>query len=256
MYFLYRWWGRYRVVVVLTLLCIALAWSIRRTEGAGIVELYRLMTLPVQPNTAKQEQLINARTWELQQRLQELEARNQALQSLLEDPQIQQDRAISAAVIGRSADHWWHQITLGRGSQDGIQVGAVVAAPGGLVGRVTQVSPHTSRVLLVSDPSSRLGVTISRSRRMGILRGQDERVGRIDFFEKDPDVREGDIVVTSTLSRLFPPGVPVGQIQELQLDAASGPQAVVEFSVPIANLEWVSIYLDGQTSEALVTSEP
>lgn len=256
MYFLYRWWDRYRVLLAVALLSLGAAWGIRETQGAGVLELYRFVTLPFQPDLARQEQLLNARTWELQQRLVELESQNQSLRQLLGQKVLQQEQAIAAPVIGRSADHWWQQIFLGRGRADGLQPGAVVVAPGGLVGRVTELSAHTSQVLLITDPTSRIGVTVGRSRRMGILRGQAGNQAVVEFFEKDPNIRAGDVVVTSALSSLFPAGLPVGRIKSLQLDQSSSPQAVVELSVPIGDLEWVTVYLDDQASQSQTMVSP
>jgi rod shape-determining protein MreC len=256
MYFLYRWWDRYRVVLALTLVSVGAAWSIRLTQGASLLELYRWIALPFQPDVAQQEQLINARTWELQQRLAELETQNQNLRQLLDEPVLKQGRAIAAPIIGRSADHWWQQITLGRGRQEGLKIGSIVVAPGGLVGRITSMSSHTSRVLLVTDPTSHIGVILSRSRQMGILRGQAGKQAVIDFFEKDPDVRPGDVAITSSLSSLFPASLPVGRVKSLVLNQTSSPKAVIELSAPISNLEWVTVYLNDQASKTLVSPNP
>jgi rod shape-determining protein MreC len=253
MYFLSRWWRRSWVALGLALLGLGAAWSIRQTEGTIILELYRLVMLPTQADGQKQEQLLQAETWSLQQQVAELEAQNQALRTLLAQPKLQQEEAIATPLIGRSADDWWQQVILGKGQAAGIKVGSTVLAPGGLVGRVTKVTPHTSRVLLVSDPSSRIGVTVTRSRHMGILHGQANNYAVIDFFEKDPDVRIGDTIVTSSLSRLFPSGVPIGRVKSLNLEKAYNPQAVVEFTVPIGNLEWVSVQLNDQTAKPLVS---
>ncbi len=232
------------------------AWTVRQTQGELLSELYRWMTLPFQGSPAKQQQLINAKTWELQQTITDLKAQNQNLKTLLKQPVIKQNVAIATPVIGRSADHWWQQIIVGQGSKAGISEGAVVLAPGGLVGRITHVTNHTSRVLLITDPNSRLGVTVSRSRDMGILRGQSGKFAVIDFFEKDPNVRVGDSVVTSSLSRLFPAGLAIGKVKSLKLEQAYKPQAIIELSVPIAKLEWVSVYFDDQTSQKTVTPNP
>ena len=213
---------------------------------------------PYQPSkiVANRKSYSKQKPGELEQQITALETRNRALQTLLDERPIQENKAIAAPLIGRSADHWWQQIVLGKGKQDGIGVGSVVRAPGGVVGRVTQVSNHTSRVLLVTDPSSKIGVTISRSQRMGILRGLGGSYAIVDFFQKDPDARIGDTVVTSSVSRLFPPGLPIGTIKSLKLEQTANPQAVIELSAPIGDLEWVSVYLDDQTSEAVVAPSP
>lgn len=249
MHMIYRWWDRYRVMLALTLLAIGVAWTVRETNGTSLMELYRLARLPFQENVSQQQQYLDAQTAELQQRLVELESQNQMLQTLIDQPVVQQQRAIIAPVIGRSADHWWQQILLGQGKQAGIKVGSVVVAPGGVVGRVTRVSDHTSQVLLVTDPTSRIGVVIQGSRQMGILRGQTGKQAVLDFFEKDPNVRPGDVVMTSSLSSLFPAGLMVGRVKSMGTGPLANPEAVIELSSPIGSLEWVSVYLANQTSE-------
>lgn len=252
MFFLSRWWDRYRLAIAVTCLSLGVAWSIRQTSAAGLFELYRLLSLPFQPNSAELAQLIQARTWELQQQVSVLQAENQKLQSLLGQELVRQHQAIAAPIVGRSADHWWQQLTIGRGQRQGVRVGSVVTAPGGLVGRVTAVTANTSRVLLLTDSTSRIGVTVSRSRATGILRGQAGQQPVLEFFEKDPDVRPGDVVVTSSLSSLFPPDLTVGRVQTLNL-AGTTPQATINPSAPISNIEWVTVYFNAQTSETMAT---
>jgi rod shape-determining protein MreC len=189
-----------------------------------------------------QERIENARVLELQERLVELESQNQKLQELLGYVKQKKQPGIVAPIVGRSADHWWQQITLGRGSQDGIKVDFIVMGTGGLVGRVTSVTPHSSRVLLVSDPSSRVGVAISRSRYMGYLRGQGSNRAVMQFFDKVPDVRRGDVVATSSVSKLFPSGLPIGRIESVNLDKTPAPEAVIELTAPMSSLEWVVAY--------------
>jgi rod shape-determining protein MreC len=144
--------------------------------------------------------------------------------------------------VGRSADYWWQQVTLGRGSQDGIKEGFVVTGIGGLVGRVISVTPHTSKVLLVSDPSSRVGASISRSRDMGLIKGQGDQTAVMQFFEKVPDVRPGDIVTTSAVSTRFPSGLPIGKVKSVNLESGPAPEATIELSAPLNYLEWVIVH--------------
>lgn len=256
MYSLYRWWDRYRLQLSLGLLSLAVGWSVRQTQGAGLLELYRLISLPFQSDQTQQEHLITARTWELEQRLAELEIQNQKLQTLVDQPLVNQGKGIVTPVIGRSADHWWQQLTLGHGRQDGLKPGLIVVAPGGLVGRITNVSSHTSRVLLITDPTSRTGVTVTRSRQMGILRGQTGDRAVIEFYEKDPDVRSADVIVTSSLSSLFPPGLLIGRVESVNLTKTSTPQVTVKLSAPVSDIEWVTVYLDVKTSKSMVSLGP
>lgn len=218
------------------------AWLIRQTQGAALFEVYQQVTRPFQTGPTTEERLTNARVLELQERLVELENQNQKLQELLDYVKTRQEKGITAPIIGRGSDHWWQQVTLGRGSQDGIKAGYIVMGSGGLVGRIVSTTSHTSRVLLVSDPSSKVGVVISRTRQLGFLQGQRSNQAALQFFEKVPNVSKGDVVATSEDSRLYPSGLPVGRVQSVNLDKSPAPEAIVELTSPVGYLEWVVIY--------------
>jgi rod shape-determining protein MreC len=242
---LVRWWGRYRSISLLVLLVLGAAGLIRVSQGKGLADINRWVFWPFKADGRVQQQLLDAQTQALQQRIQELETQNRSLKSLLDLPSLPQRQQIAAPVVSRSADNWWQQLTLGKGSSAGIQVDAVVVAPGGLVGRVMSVTPSTSRVLLVSDPNSQIGITVSRSRQTGILQGYAERSGVLKFFDKTPNVKLNDTIVTSTLSSRFPPGIVIGRVTQLHLEEHPTPRAVVEFTVPIENVEWVNVLVNG-----------
>lgn len=249
MYTLRRWWDRHRLTIILASMAVGSALLLRQTQATPLFETYQLLSRAFQPNLAKQTLLENAQLQELQQRLTEMESQNQRLHELLGYVSEAKKPGITAPVVGRSADHWWQQLILGRGSNDKVKVGYVVMAPGGVVGRVTSVTPSTSRVLLLSDPSSRIGVTISRSRFMGYMRGQSTSHAVMEFFDKVPDVRRGDVVSTSTLSQLFPAGMPVGRVESVNLNKSPAPEATIELSAPVSFLEWAVVYPHDQTAQ-------
>lgn len=236
-----RWWDL-RLQIALVGMAISAAWLVRQTQGAALFEVYSWMSRPFQPNATQQEQLLAARTQELQARIAELESQNRKLQELVGYVGAQKLKGIVAPVVGRSADHWWHQVTLGRGSQEGIKEGYIVMGPGGLVGRIISVTPQTSRVLLISDPTSRVGVAIPRSRHMGFIRGNGKNKAVMEFFENVPNVKAGDVVSTSSFSQLFPPGWPVGRVESVDMNKTPAPEAVIEFAAPLNTLEWVVVY--------------
>jgi rod shape-determining protein MreC len=236
------WWERYSFQTVVVTAGIGLAWLIRQTQGVAIMETYQFLSRPFQSNVSKQELLQDAQVRELRYRLTELESQNQRMKELLKVKATPTDSGVWAAVIGRGADSWWNQVLISKGSNDGIKAGSVVVAPGGLVGRVTHVSPNSSQILLISDPNSQVGVVVSRSRFSGMLKGQSQNTATLDFFERDPDVKVGDIVHTSQFSTLFPENVPVGRIKSINLDKQPAPEAIVEFSTPLGILDYVEVY--------------
>lgn len=262
MFALRRWWDKNALRGVLICLAIVSAWGIRQTNGALIYEAYQYITKPFHLSAPPEAQLDNAYVLDLQQRVVELENQNQKLRELIDyQDKSELDTITPAAVIGRSADHWWQQMIVNKGSSDNVKAGDIVTGPGGLVGRITVVTPNTARVLLVSDPSSQIGAKVSRSRSTGYIRGEADTQATMFFFEKVPDVKVGDVIVTSSFSRLFPQGVPIGRIASIDLGTSPAPEAVIQLSVPVSNLEWVTINpfspkLDVDAAPAEIVNEP
>lgn len=242
MFALRRWWTRHALKVGMVTLAISSAWLLRQNEGALLYEAYHWLTRPLQPGISREQQFESSYILELQQRIVELESQNQVLQEHSAYQDTLPESVAAAAVIGRSADHWWQHIVLNRGSRDGVAPGYTVTGPGGLVGRVVAVSPNTSRVLMISDPTSRVGGKISRSRAMGVIRGQTNNRVVMEFFDKFPDVKAGDVVVTSSYSRLFPQSIPVGRVESIDLSKSPAPEATIQLSAPLPVLEWVVIH--------------
>jgi rod shape-determining protein MreC len=116
-----------------------------------------------------------------------------------------------------------------------------VIGPGGLIGRVESVTPTTARVALLTDSSSKVGVWVGRTQRHGLLTGVGSSRPVLRFLEKDPQVRPGDVVVTSPASTLVPPGLSVGVIQSVDDKAVPATLAVVQLSAPVASVDWVQV---------------
>lgn len=238
----YHWWTQSWPKTLLVSTFLLVTWFLRQTHGAALKELFYFATLPLRFNQSPPaERLSDARTLELQERLLELEAENQQLQSALGEVKATGEGSLAAPIIGRAANQWWQQLLIGRGSKDGVQVGSPVQAAGGVVGYIIQVTPHTSKVLLISDPSSSVGATVSRTRTPGYVRGKASEELEMRFFQKDLQVTPGDVVVTSAASTLFPKGLPIGIVQSVDQNASPVPVATVRLNAPIGRLEWVTI---------------
>ncbi|PLZ90914.1 rod shape-determining protein MreC [Fischerella thermalis CCMEE 5198] len=242
-----RWWEHKGLHIGILSLIVGGAWILRQTQGALLLEIYQGVTSQfqiLQPGTNPEERLKDARVLELEAQITELESQNKKLQQLLgyvEKEPISL-RPIPARVVGRSADNWWQQVILNRGSLAGIQEGFVVKAEGGLVGLVESVTPNTSRVLLISDLKSKVGVNISRTGAKGVVRGDASAEAVLEFYEKVPNVKPGDVVVTSTYSQKFPSGWPIGRIKSLDLKKLPASVAKVELFPSIRSLDWVTVY--------------
>jgi rod shape-determining protein MreC len=132
---------------------------------------------------------------------------------------------VTARVIARSPTVWYSSIKIDKGSSDGIERNQPAIASGGLVGKVTRVTGGTAEVTLITDASSAVSAQVMPDGANGIVKPE---VGKpedllLDFVEKDRRVTEDTTVVTSgfTSSRvesLFPRGIPIGRVTEVDLD--------------------------------------
>jgi rod shape-determining protein MreC len=239
-----HWWQKNRLQVILGLSSVAIAWLIFQTQGAAILEIFSSLTRSLQPHSESERKAIlaNSLFQELQTKISKLEAENKQLRKLLQYQQTSKISFITAPVIGRSPDEWWQVITIGVGSKEGVNKDDIVAGIGGLVGRIVEVTPHTSRVLLISDPSSRVGATITRTRYLGFIKANSQKTAIMVFYAKVADVKIGDLVTTSSVSSIFPPGIPIGKVISVDLNKSPAPEAKVQFTAPIDFLEWVMVY--------------
>jgi rod shape-determining protein MreC len=77
---------------------------------------------------------------------------------------------------------------------------------------------------------------------MGFLQGQSSQEAKMSLFEKAADVKVGDIVVTSSVSRLYPSGFPVGRVKSVNVTKGPAPEATIQLTAPLNSLEWVFVY--------------
>jgi len=241
-YAMRQWWGHHGITTGLSVVVLLGAWSFRQSEGRILHELYSQISQPFEAPEDQAKLLTDARVRELSTNLAEEQKENERLRQLIGEAPKNLGDPLFAPIVGRSASRWWENVVISRGKADGISPDDTVVAPGGLVGRVSTVSNHASRVTLVSDSSSRVGVTVTRSRAAGVMRGVGGTIAVIEFFEKLPDVKVGDAITTSHFSQRFPAAIPVGTVTSVDLSASPAPQVQVELFAPIANLEWVSVY--------------
>jgi rod shape-determining protein MreC len=227
------------------LLLVLLLAGLRLSRGAGVLDLYALLSRPFWPGSAQSEWLIAADRLDRQTRLQQLETDNQRLRRLLDlsraDPTL-----VSAPVISRQTEGWWQQLVIGRGGLQGLSPGDAVIAPGGLLGRVASVTPTTATVLLLTDSSSRIGVWVGRTQRHGLLVGAGTSRPMLRFIEQDVGVRPGDVVTTSPASTLLPPNLTIGVVQSVNERAVPAPEAVVQLSAPANAVDWVQVRVGGR----------
>ena len=178
---------------------------------------------------------------------EEFAAENIRLRELLSYKQsAHQFDLLAARVIGRDAALWTSAIVVDRGSQDGVRENMPVVTGKGLVGRVMEVGPFSSKVQLLLDVRSSVGTLIQRSdsRVTGIVTGtlDNPYMPQMINIPRNADVEDGDAVVTSGFGGIYPKGIMVGRIASQRSDD-SGLLKVgaIETAVDFQRLEDVAI---------------
>lgn len=106
------------------------------------------------------------------------------------------------------------------GLVQGVHAGMPVEGPDGLVGRVLEAGPDTARILLLIDPESVIPVKRAKDGAAGFAAGRGDglldvrpiAVGSVEF-------KAGDILMTSGVGGVYPPGIPVAKVVKQQRDA-------------------------------------
>jgi rod shape-determining protein MreC len=85
-----------------------------------------------------------------------------------------------------------------------------------LAGQVVEVHTATSKIILLTDSNCKVGVIVQRSRVRGVVQGNDEGGCMLKFLEATADVKNGDILLSSDNSLIYPSGLPVGVVGEIK----------------------------------------
>ena len=137
---------------------------------------------------------------------------NDRLRALLDLQPARPFHAVAAEIIGRDPTSWFKSVQIDKGARDGIVAGAGVITPDGVVGRVATVTDTTATVLLITDVNSAVDSEIERSAAGAITIGTGEGRCRLDYLQKDEEVRTGDRVSTSGLNSIYPKGLRLGTV--------------------------------------------
>jgi rod shape-determining protein MreC len=161
-------------------------------------------------------------------------------------------RIVAASVIAAGQDYA-DSVTLDVGSRDGVRAQETVLNGDGLVGTVTQVSADTSTVLLATDASSVVGTRMAGSSQIGAINGTGKSLSgpyllRLRLFDANASLHAGQSLVTfgSVQNRPYVPGVPIGQVAQVQGNAGSLTQtATVKPFVNFTSLGVVGVVIAG-----------
>ena len=163
---------------------------------------------------------------------------------------LKDNRPVTARVIGRSPTVWFSQLTIDKGSSDGVRLDQPVVTGAGLVGKVTTVTSGTSIVTLVTDAKMAVSARINENGVPGVLQTEigDPSELVLRYTTRDDRVSAGQRVVTSgTDTRgtaepsLYPPDIPIGRVTRVDDEGTDDQVVHVKPFADMRRLEFVQV---------------
>ncbi len=197
---------------------------------------------------------------ELQKRVDELEtklidydeiyAENQTLKSHEGLSSEYSDYSVVVAdIISSAATNWDKTYILNKGEKDGVVAGMTVLAEDGLVGYIESVTKNTAKVVSILDAGNSVSARITRTRDELVCKGtialSSEQKLSLQNIPTDTTVIVGDKIETSGLGGIYPKGISIGKVIEVQ--NKKNPiesEAIVETNVDFNKLETVAVIVE------------
>ncbi|PWU68339.1 rod shape-determining protein MreC [Gracilibacillus dipsosauri] len=203
-------------------------------------------------NVYKENTILKSRLEELRQleyENQELTKEIGELEKILgkkESDFLQNFTTIQASIISRSKDNWFKQVTINKGTEDGVEPNMAVITGEGMIGKVHASSPFTSTVLLLTgfDRSNRISVNVNQEEKTedlsGFIVGYDDEKNLLllEMNEDDQGLKKGQTVFSSGEGGVFPKGLEIGELVEVNDDRYG--LTKIGYVKPSANLNEVN----------------
>ena len=144
------------------------------------------------------------------QKIPELEKENQRLRGLLQLVEQQPNKLIAAHIVGEDVMNWFKCILIDKGRYAGITERMPVITPSGIVGQAVEVDSWHTKVMVINDTNSAVDVYVAGKNTRGIVEGTGQTVLKLKYVLKNDDIEVGDKLVTSGKDAIFPKGLAVG----------------------------------------------
>jgi len=158
------------------------------------------------------------------QQVEQLTLENARLRALLAMRERLGAPALAAQVLYDAADPYARKVIIDKGALAAVQPGAPVIDETGILGQITRVYPLASEVTLVTDRSQAIPVLNVRTGTRGLAFGDSTvRSGLLElrFMDANVDMQAGDLLTTSGIDGVYPPGLPVARVVAIERRADS-----------------------------------
>jgi rod shape-determining protein MreC len=160
---------------------------------------------------------------ELDSSIEALRRRNTQLERLLEEREQIRYEHVLASIVGKDPQNYYQSFIIDKGRRDGIaERMPVIAYEGGklgIVGRVVVSAPSASLVVTIRGSRSYVGAILETSRYYGLVRGNGMASHcLVEYVDIEAPVKNGDAVITSGQSDIYPSGLSVGSLTNISRD--------------------------------------
>ena len=148
---------------------------------------------------------------DINNRLQESEKENERLKKIMDYRRKISFKTVMAQVIGTELNNYFGAVTIDLGEKNGVVLDMPVITPDGVIGKIMEVYPEYSLVLLLTDYKSGISGIIQKTRVKGAVKGVGNGMCKMQYLSINEEVKEGDSIVTSGDAK-FPKGLLVGKV--------------------------------------------
>jgi rod shape-determining protein MreC len=176
-------------------------------------------------------------------RVDVLEQENASLRKLLDLRPGLQVRSQAAEVLYDAPDPYTRKLIIDRGATHGVKLGSPVVDEGGVLGQVTRVYPLSAEVTLLNDKDAAIPVLNQRTQQRSAAFGNPDGEGmELRFLAGNSDVQVGDVLTTSGVDGIYPPGMPVAKILRVTRKVDTGFAKIeLQLSANVENLRHVLV---------------
>ena len=154
--------------------------------------------------------------------VEQLSLENRQLRQLLELREQLPPSSRAAEIVYEAADPYSRKVVLDKGALAGIERGSPVIDANAVIGQVTRVHPLSSEVTLVIDRELSIPVLNPRTGVRSVAYGEPALgVLELRFMASNADIQVGDLLTTSGVDGVYPPGLPVARVSHIERRAES-----------------------------------
>ena len=152
---------------------------------------------------------------------QALQQENQQLRNLLALAQRSEFTAQLAEIVYAERDVFKRRVLINKGANGNVRIGQVVMDDIGIVGQITRVYPWLSEVTLITEKDHAVPVQVLRNGLRTIVFGAgDTSQMSLRYMPVSSDIQNDDLLITSGIDGIYPPGIPVAKVVKIERDPA------------------------------------